>query len=206
MKTRLLLLLMSLCSLQAQTYDFDENPLDGTVLRWRGRWPLLPQIRWKVNGGIPAVRNAIREQVQQWEDATDFAAFEIFEDRQNPNVTVTYGVFPDLTYSAYCLPIYDSQQHSIVGAEIVINSAFVSLRPNRRLLWIVLHEFGHALGLSHSNVPGSVMFPKYGNGEEPTRLTADDIACIRDLYDIQGNGPQARNRRHVRHWKWKGSK
>jgi hypothetical protein len=44
---------------------------------------------------------------------------------------------------------------------------------------VVLHEAGHALGLTHSDRPGAVMYPYY---HLSAGLTDDDIAGIRDLY------------------------
>jgi hypothetical protein len=50
------------------------------------------------------------------------------------------------------------------------------------LFTVVLHELGHALGLGHSNVTGSVMEPIYSGGRRT--LHTDDIAGIRSLYGI----------------------
>lgn len=44
---------------------------------------------------------------------------------------------------------------------------------------VVLHELGHALGLGHSDVPGSVMYPYY---RRASSLAADDILSIQQLY------------------------
>ncbi len=45
------------------------------------------------------------------------------------------------------------------------------------------HEFGHSLGLSHSGVPGALMFPTY-RFINPDRfsLSSDDIEGIQSLY------------------------
>ena len=45
---------------------------------------------------------------------------------------------------------------------------------------VALHELGHALGLGHSTVVGSVMEAFYGGARRT--LTADDIAGIRSIY------------------------
>jgi len=47
---------------------------------------------------------------------------------------------------------------------------------------IALHEIGHILGLQHSNVAGSVMFPTVSSNSTKRALTADDLAGIRSLY------------------------
>lgn len=44
---------------------------------------------------------------------------------------------------------------------------------------VALHEAGHALGLGHSDTPGTVMYPYYS---KVTGLTGADIAAIRQLY------------------------
>jgi hypothetical protein len=47
---------------------------------------------------------------------------------------------------------------------------------------VALHEIGHCLGLLHSNVPGSVMFPFISSQDELRSLQPDDLAGIRSLY------------------------
>ncbi|KAK3606463.1 hypothetical protein CHS0354_041409 [Potamilus streckersoni] len=46
---------------------------------------------------------------------------------------------------------------------------------------VAAHEFGHALGLSHSNVPGSLMGAFYVYSPS-LKLHSDDIAGIQHLY------------------------
>jgi hypothetical protein len=52
------------------------------------------------------------------------------------------------------------------------------------LFSVALHETGHALGLAHSDQPGSVMYPYY---RKATDLAKEDIDSIRLLYAAQGD-------------------
>jgi len=54
---------------------------------------------------------------------------------------------------------------------------------------VALHEIGHLLGLEHTSIAGSVMFPTY-QGQVRT-LQSDDIAGIRSLYGRRGPVMQA---------------
>ncbi len=51
---------------------------------------------------------------------------------------------------------------------------------------VTLHELGHALGLGHSDKPGSVMYPYY---RRHFALTEDDLAGIRELYGAPEANP-----------------
>ncbi|ESO03668.1 hypothetical protein HELRODRAFT_79991, partial [Helobdella robusta] len=55
-------------------------------------------------------------------------------------------------------------------------------KEGKQLAWVAIHEFGHALGLNHSNVTSSVMFPYYKGYKENIELQQDDIDGITSLY------------------------
>ncbi|MCL4853104.1 MAG: matrixin family metalloprotease, partial [Bryobacteraceae bacterium] len=55
---------------------------------------------------------------------------------------------------------------------------------------VALHELGHALGLGHSDKPGTVMYPYYRRVKE---LTTEDILAIRELYGARPRRGSSRN-------------
>ena len=50
------------------------------------------------------------------------------------------------------------------------------------LLWVAVHEFGHSLGLQHTNIHGAIMYPYYTGYVPDMKLHSDDIAGIQYLY------------------------
>jgi len=51
---------------------------------------------------------------------------------------------------------------------------------------VMAHEYGHALGLGHSAVNGTTMWPSIGSGSSATRsIEADDIAGVQDIYGVR---------------------
>ena len=48
--------------------------------------------------------------------------------------------------------------------------------------WVAVHEFGHSMGLEHSNVRESIMYPWYKGYFPNIELTYDDIQGIQALY------------------------
>nr|AGI02587.1 matrix metalloproteinase 2 [Cyprinus carpio] len=56
------------------------------------------------------------------------------------------------------------------------------------LFLVAAHEFGHALGLEHSDDPGALMAPMY-TFTKTLRLSDDDVKGIQDLYGVPTDKP-----------------
>lgn len=66
--------------------------------------------------------------------------------------------------------------------------------PGYVLFLVAAHEFGHSLGLSHSDDPGALMFPVYSYNDPDTFvLPQDDVRGIQFLYGKRAPWVKANN-------------
>lgn len=85
--------------------------------------------------------------------------------------TLAYAYFPQVGITAFD----DAEPWSYLGSIDLVT--------------VAAHEFGHALGIDHSDDPGALLAPFY-TGARPW-LSDDDIAAIRDLYPPSGCHPSS---------------
>ena len=78
------------------------------------------------------------------------------------------------TNSGVCWRMRSSHQ---TGDSILTRLWTVGSGRGTDLLWVAVHEIGHSLGLEHSNVRGTIMWPTYSY-QANLRLHNDDIRGI----------------------------
>lgn len=150
--------------------------------------PLSSQI-----AGI-TVRDAVRRAFDSWAAAGVGLTFVEVTTNQNPDIVIEWrqamdtdhsmvgGVlahadFPpgfSIIVSALPLPLhFDDQEHTWVDGTVAGGFDIET---------VALHEIGHCLGMLHSTVSGSVMFPFISSQRESRTLQPDDLAGILHLY------------------------
>lgn len=87
--------------------------------------------------------------------------------------------------------------YRIYDADIVTNTSYAWTSTSENdgcssefyIEGVMVHEMGHALGLGHSNVNGSTMYPSVSScNNGPASLSNDDKAGISALYSGNGGG------------------
>ncbi len=106
----------------------------------------------------------------EWRQAAD-------PDNSMVGNVIAHADFPpgcSIIVNTLPLPLhYDDQEHQwVIG--LAANGLDIET--------VTLHEIGHLLGLQHTNVSGSVMFPMVSTNFTLRGLQPDDLAGIRSLY------------------------
>jgi len=84
---------------------------------------------------------------------------------------------PGGTLAHAYFPIYGGDAHFDEAEQWSISSF-----RGTNLFQVAAHEFGHSLGLSHSDVRAALMAPFYRGYESDFKLNFDDITAIQQLY------------------------
>jgi hypothetical protein len=168
---------------------------NGVAFSTRCAWP-TPQLTFAFDDGTADTAGefaAVRSAFTTWAAAVPVTFTEVGFD-QNPDVVIDWrpandpdhsmigGVLAHADFPPACGVVTDSLPKPVhfddsehlwrIGA---VPGAF-------DVQTVGLHELGHILGLQHSDVPGSVMFPSVSDNATNRVLTADDLSGIRALY------------------------
>jgi hypothetical protein len=88
-----------------------------------------------------------------------------------------------LAHSFYPVPL---NSESIAGDVHLDASENWHVGGDIDIYTVVLHELGHAIGLTHTDNPGDVMYPYYQRGMQ---LSKNDIGAAQQLYGVPGRAP-----------------
>ena len=131
------------------------------------------------------VDREIAKALDVWAEVTDltfhqkrFGSVQIeikFAEAQHGDADPFDGVGGTLAHAFF--PVYGGDAHFDKSEKWTMNT-----EAGTNLLQTAAHEFGHSLGLSHSDKSNALMNPFYRGFESKVRLDTDDINAITSLY------------------------
>lgn len=159
--------------------------IDADYATYGGTWETVP-VRWRYNpAGEPSNVDAlarVRQAADLW--TTGAFAYEyagLTDDRPCDgdfgDLVVGWAPLPGSTLGQTCLSIMLTSPARIRMGDVVLDPDWPWQSMDLRA--VAGHEFGHALGLAHSQVAGALMWPRY---EGPNVPRADDLAGVESLY------------------------
>jgi len=131
------------------------------------------------------VDSEIARALQVWSDVTDLTFEHIKDGPAHIDVKFADGEHGDGdpfdgtggTLAHAFFPVYGGDAHFDNGEVWTMNTYY-----GTNLYQTAAHEFGHSLGLSHSDQSKALMSPFYRGYQKTVKLDKDDISAITSLY------------------------
>jgi predicted Zn-dependent protease len=168
------------------SYEVPVN--EHVLLRWEERrMPLrvhLPPPPAGLASDPAAVWDAVRDGVTDWTDvaAPGVPSFRFVDEPGAADIPIVWEATPSGDwFIAHCIYDVNWAQRRFGVARILVTTRYQGREAGLDELYVtVLHEMGHALGLTgHSPATGDVMHP---NAQDAHELSARDRETLRLLY------------------------
>jgi hypothetical protein len=186
----LLLTLLSVSPLAAatrMTYTINGTP---TAIEWeQAAFPLRYEIEGKVAESSPNAAATIDRAFRAWEAIADanvrFQNAGVVrsvapETRNRVSVTMADDLLSGQGAAAVTSYIFDTKTGQMLDADITIDKGLFDGNMNAQ--FALQHEIGHVLGLDHSAVLASIMYPYVADNSDPTAFEQDDRIAIAGIY------------------------
>ncbi|MEO6259338.1 MAG: matrixin family metalloprotease [Thermoanaerobaculia bacterium] len=157
-------------------------------------FPIQYSIDRKMADALPGAADLIDKAAREWAAVSDArisfqnlgvaAGAKAGKDGRN-SVTLVDDLFANQNFIALTTNWYDDNAQ-IIEADVQVDATAISGGYN--LQQLVEHEFGHLLGLDHSAVLSSMMYPYVGRSGS-TSLDSDDKIAIATAYPKNDPGP-----------------
>ncbi|HEY0156864.1 MAG TPA: matrixin family metalloprotease [Thermoanaerobaculia bacterium] len=184
------LVLLSVTPLTAatrMTYYINGTP---TPIEWeKAAFPLRYEIETRVAESNPNATTFIERAFSAWESIAEadvqFQAGGVVRTvaPQTPN-RVSISMADDLLSGQGAAAVtsytYDTKTGRMLDADITIDKALFDGNVNAQ--FALQHEIGHVLGLDHSAVLSSIMYPYVADNSDPTTFEQDDRIGIAGIY------------------------
>ncbi|XP_035638204.2 uncharacterized protein LOC118391192 [Oncorhynchus keta] len=187
-------------TLDAETVKMMKKPRCGLPDVQLGRFTTFNNLKWPTNQltyrienytpdmSVAEVDNSIERALQVWAKVSPLRFTRIY--RGTADIMISFGNRNHGDFYPFDGPEGTLAHAFSPGADIGGDAHFdddeyftFSSTRGYNLFLVAAHEFGHSLGLSHSNDPGALMFPVYSYTDPSTfSLPRDDVTGIQYIY------------------------